>query len=120
MRFRRNAVPRLEAVVDVAGDAPFWAELTAALPALKSLVPGTLLAIYIAGCRTATVAGTSRPWRFYLLRVEHVASDGTRSRMPSIKEPRVSKPRMKMESPVAVLPFSPSRNVTPACYAAPA
>ena len=28
-------------------------------------------------------------------------------------EPCVSKPRMKMESPVAVLPFSPSRNVTP-------
>ena len=34
--------------------------------------------------------------------------------MPSMKmEPCVSKPRMKMESPVAVLPFSPNRNVTP-------
>ena len=34
--------------------------------------------------------------------------------MPSMKiEPCVSKPRMKIESPVAVLPFSPSRNVTP-------
>ena len=34
--------------------------------------------------------------------------------MPSMKMlPCVSKPRMKMESPVAVLPFSPSRNVTP-------
>ena len=28
-------------------------------------------------------------------------------------EPCVSKPRMKMESPVAVLPFSPNKNVTP-------
>ena len=34
--------------------------------------------------------------------------------MPSTKMlPCVSKPRMKMESPVAVLPFSPNRNVTP-------
>ena len=34
--------------------------------------------------------------------------------MPSMKiEPCVSKPRMKMESPVAVLPFSPNRKVTP-------
>jgi hypothetical protein len=37
-----------------------------------------------------------------------------RSRMPSMKMlPCVSKPRMKMESPVAVLPFSPNRKVTP-------
>jgi hypothetical protein len=34
--------------------------------------------------------------------------------MPSMKMlPCVSKPRMKMESPVEVLPFSPNRNVTP-------
>ena len=36
------------------------------------------------------------------------------SRMPSTKMlPEVSKPRMKIASPVLVLPFSPSRKVTP-------